>query len=78
MTQKTSIKIVAIVVACAFIALTPKASAEPKPRFLYSQKPLVMTADSVRDANGLFSLAMLPSPQPKCRVRLRGDVTPLT
>ncbi len=71
MTQKTSIKMVTIVMACGFFGLTAKASAEPKPRFLYAQKSLVMTADSVRDANGSFSLAMLPNPQPKCRVRLR-------
>ena len=69
---------IAVVLACTVFVLTPKASAEPKPRFLYAQKPLVMTADSVRDANGSFSLAMLPDPQPKCRVRLREDVAPLT
>jgi len=69
---------IAVVLACTVFVLTPKASAEPKPRFFYVQKPLVMTADSVRDANGSFSLAMLPNPQPRCRVRLREYVTPLT
>jgi len=47
-------------------------------RFLYEQGPLVMTADALRDANGAFSLAQLPAPTPKCKVTLKGDVTPLT
>ena len=54
------------------------AAATTRRRFLYEQGPLVMTADGLRDANGAFSLAQLPSPEPKCRVTLKGDVTPLT
>ncbi len=50
-----------------------------RPRFLYEQGPLVMAEDSVRDAIGAYSLAKLPNPEPKCRVRLQGDnITPLT
>ena len=49
-----------------------------KTRFLFEQGPLVMTADALRDANGSFSLAQLPNPEPKCKVELKGDVTPLT
>ena len=49
-----------------------------KPRFLFEQGPLVMTADALRDANGSFSLAQLPNPEPKCKVELQGAVTPLT
>ncbi len=37
-----------------------------------------MTADSLRDANGSFTLDQLPTPDPKCQVRLKGDITPLT
>ena len=51
---------------------------EAKPRFLFEQGPLVMTAEALRDANGSFSLAQLPNPEPKCKVELKGDVTPLT
>ena len=51
---------------------------EVKPRFLFEQGPLVMTAEALRDANGSFSLAQLPNPEPKCKVELKGDVTPLT
>ena len=53
-------------------------SNEAKPRFLFEQGPLVMTADALRDANGSFSLARLPNPEPKCKVELKGTVTPLT
>ena len=49
-----------------------------KPRFLFEQGPLVMTADALRDANGSLTLAQLPSPEPKCKVELKGAVTPLT
>ena len=56
----------------------PRTSTKPRRRFLYEQGPLVMTADSVRDAIGAYSLVKLPNPEPKCRVRLQGDVTPLT
>ncbi|VGO20697.1 hypothetical protein [Pontiella sulfatireligans] len=45
-------------------------------RFIYEQEPLVMTADALRDANGAFTLAQLP--QPRCQVKLKGEVTPLT
>ena len=51
---------------------------EAKTRFLFEQGSLVMTAESLRDANGSFSLAQLPNPEPKCKVELKGDVTPLT
>ncbi len=51
---------------------------EVKPRFLFEQGPLVMTAEALRDANGSFSLAQLPNPKPKCNMELKGDVTPLT
>jgi len=78
MTTPPRIETIAAVLACAVFGLTFEASAEPKPRFLYEQKPLVMTVDSVRDVNGSFSLAMLPNPEPKCQVRLQGDITPLT
>ena len=54
------------------------AAAKTRRRFLYEQGPLVMTADGLRDANGAFSLAQLPAPEPKCKVALKGDVTPLT
>ena len=37
-----------------------------------------MTEDALRDANGQFSLAQLPAPEPKCAVRLAGNITPLT
>ena len=78
MTQPPRIEIIAAVLASTVFGLTFEASAEPKPRFLYEQKPLVMNAVSVRDANGSFSLAMLPNPEPKCQVRLQGEITPLT
>jgi hypothetical protein len=51
---------------------------EVKPRFLFEQGPLVMTAEALRDSNGSFSLAQLPNPKPKCNMELKGDVTPLT
>jgi len=51
---------------------------EVKPRFLFEQGSLVMAADALRDANGSFTLAHLPSPEPKCKVELKGAVTPLT
>lgn len=57
---------------------TPHAVKPPRSRFQYAQEPLVMTADAVRDANGAYSLAKLPNPEPRCRVRLQGDITPLT
>jgi hypothetical protein len=47
-------------------------------RFLYKQGPLVMTDDALRDANGKFTLAQLPTPTPRCPVQLKGDITPLT
>ena len=54
------------------------AAAKSNRRFLYEQGLLVLTADSVRDANGTFSLAQLPNPQPKCKATLKGNVTLLT
>ena len=51
---------------------------EAKTRFLFEQGSLVMTAEALRDANGSFSLAQLLNPEPKCKVELKGDVTPLT
>jgi hypothetical protein len=54
------------------------AATKARRRFLYEQGPLVMTADALRDANGKFSLAQLPTPTPKCQVPLTGDVTLLT
>jgi len=38
---------------------------EAKPRFLFEQGLLVMTAEALCDANGSFSLAQLPNPKPK-------------
>ena len=57
--------------------LLPSVDAAP-PKFLYSKEPLVLTADSFRDALGTFTLAQLPDPQPKCTVKLKGGTTPLT
>ena len=54
------------------------AESKPRRRFLYEQGPLVMTEDALRDANGKFALAQLPTPEPECKVLLRGNVTPLT
>ncbi|MCX6946298.1 MAG: hypothetical protein NTU87_00305, partial [Verrucomicrobia bacterium] len=51
---------------------------QAKTRFLFEQGSLVMTAEALRDANGSFSLAQLLNPEPKCKVELKGDVTPLT
>ena len=53
-------------------------AAESGPHFQYTQEPLVMSADVLRDANGQFSLAQLPVPAPRSQARLTGDVTPLT
>ena len=68
--------------ALAFAFTCPGlAFAEPaseKPRFLFEQGPLVMTADSLRDANGNFSLSQLPAPQPQSKAALKGEITPLT
>ncbi|MEI7532791.1 MAG: hypothetical protein WCK57_00345 [Verrucomicrobiae bacterium] len=58
--------------------LTSAVATKARRRFLYEQGSLVMTADALRDANGAFSLAQLPAPEPKCKVTLKGDVTPLT
>jgi len=54
------------------------AAAKPGPKFSYTQEPLVMTSDALRDANGAFSLEKLPAPKPRCQVRLAGETTPLT
>jgi hypothetical protein len=54
------------------------AAAKPRLRFRYAKEPLVMTEDALRDANGAFSLEQLPAPEPRCQVRLEGDITPLT
>ncbi len=51
---------------------------EAKTRFLFEQGSLVMTAEALRDTNGSFSLTQLPNPEPKCKVELKGAVTPLT
>ncbi len=51
---------------------------EAKTQFLFQQGSLVMTAEALRDSNGSFSLGQLPNPEPKCKVELKGDVTPLT
>lgn len=57
----------------------PLTAATTAPRcFLFELGPLVMTEDALRDANGQFSLAQLPAPEPKCQARLTGNVTPLT
>ena len=37
-----------------------------------------MTADSLRDANGSFTLSQLPTPQPQSKATLKGNITPLT
>ena len=58
-------------------SLQTEAAATPG-RFLYAQGPLVMTDDALRDANGAFSLAQLPAPEPRCKTALNGIVTPLT
>jgi hypothetical protein len=58
--------------------LTGKTAPKPRIRFLYEQGPLVMTEDALRDANGAFSLAQLPAPQPRCQVKLTGEITALT
>lgn len=57
--------------------LLPAVDAAP-PQFLYSKEPLVMTADSFRDALGSFTLAQLPDPQPKSLAKLTDAATPLT
>jgi hypothetical protein len=69
-----------IVVALTLAALVSLHGAEPETRrwFLYEEGPLVMTEDALRDANGSFTLAQLPAPDPKCKAELKGDVTPLT
>lgn len=54
------------------------AKAKTNVSFLYSHDQLVMTADSIRDAIGGYSIKKLPSPTPKCQVKLQGNVTPLT
>ncbi len=54
------------------------ATSKPRTRFLYAQKPLVMTEDALRDANGAFSLEQLPAPEPRCLAQLEGAATPLT
>ena len=51
--------------------------AKPRTRFLYASESLVMTETALRDANGAFSLQQLPAPEPRCRVQLEGDTTPL-
>ena len=58
--------------------LARDASTKSRPRFLCAQGPLIMTDDALRDANGNFSLAQLPAPEPRCQVQLTGDTTPLT
>jgi len=65
-------------IGLAFAEPAPVGGNEVKPRFLFEQGPLVMTADALRDANGSFILAQLPSPEPNCKVELKGSVTPLT
>jgi len=65
-------------IGLAFAEPAPVGGNEVKPRFLFEQGPLVMTADALRDANGSFTLAQLPNPAPKCKVELKGAVTPLT
>lgn len=60
------------------LGLLRGAEPESRPRFLYEEGPLVMTEDALRDANGSFTLAQLPAPDPKCKEALKGDVTPLT
>ena len=54
------------------------ATAKSGPKFFYTEEPLVMTSDALRDANGAFSLEKLPTPAPRCQVRLAGETTPLT
>ena len=45
---------------------------EAKTRFLFEQGSLVMAAEALGDANGSFSLAQLPNPEPKCKMELKG------
>lgn len=47
-------------------------------RFLYRQEALVMNENSVADANGAILLEKLPSPEPKCAVKISASATPLT
>jgi hypothetical protein len=54
------------------------AKAKTNATFLYAHDQLVMTSDSIRDAVGGYSLKKLPCPSPKCKVKLQGNVTPLT
>lgn len=68
----------AIAAGLACSVPTGNAAGETRPRFVYAQGPLVMAVGSVRDANGVVTLDRLPSPEPKCRVQLVGDATPLT
>jgi hypothetical protein len=68
----------AIAAGLACSTATANSAGETRPRFVYAQGPLVMTDDSLRDANGAFTLDKLPSPAPKCRVELVGNTTALT
>jgi len=83
------LRVVAIGLACsgaglltnsvfAESGLPPTTATKAQRCFLFEQGPLVMTEDALRDANGQFSLAQLPAPEPKCKVRLTGNITPLT
>ena len=65
-----------LVLNCSGLAFAEPASAEP--RFLFAQEPLVLTAESLRDANGSFTLSQIPTSEPKCKALLKGNVTPLT
>jgi len=65
-------------IGLAFGEPAPVGGNEVKPRFLFEKGSLVMTADALRDANGSFTLAQLPNTEPKCKVELKGAVTPLT
>ena len=87
--RRSFLGLVAIELACSGLGLMtnpvfaesvlpPTTETKAQRCFLFEQGPLVMTEDALRDANGQFSLEQLPAPEPKCQVRLAGNVTPLT
>ncbi|NNJ70600.1 MAG: hypothetical protein HKP10_04845 [Kiritimatiellales bacterium] len=71
------IKYIGIIVATVAVLGMGKRP-ESLQKFIYEKEPLVMTADAVRDANGAFTLSQLESPEPRCSVKLQGNITPLT
>jgi hypothetical protein len=74
MKKKLSLLLLILVVNLSIGLAKTKTNAS----FLYAHDQLVMTADSIQDAIGGYSIKKLPSPTPKCTVKLQGNVTPLT